>query len=391
MNRSRQSRSIDFRRGLAQYVPLKRLAVGGMAEVWRGEARFEDGEVLPIAIKRVLPDLAKNPVYRGMFEDEARVGMLLRHRNIVRVYDRREVQGTFIMIMELVEGPSLRSLLARAQKREATMPYASALHIARELCRALRYAHESMDEWGRNLDIVHRDVSPHNVLLGSDGAVKLMDFGLANATANATSREDMVGGKLAYLAPEVVTRNEVSPLIDVFALGVILWEALAGRRLFAGANDEQTVQNVIRCQIPPPSLFDASIPTEVDQLVARALAADPAKRFQSALEFGQTVHAMLKSMPGEVGAEDVALMVRLHQSSERAERTGRHRVSSVPPSASSANIARILEDELRAFEEREGASGVGALPLDPQDVSEVNTRTSKPPQSNAIPSSPQRR
>src|SRR5690606_24356219 len=179
----------------------------------------------PVAIKRVLPELAGQPVFRSMFEDEARLGMALRHDNIVRVFDARDVGGTFIMIMELVDGTSLKDLLARAHVRRAPMPVPTAPPVARELARALDYAHTARDEQGRRLGIVHRDVSPHNLLLGRGGRVKLADFGLADASVHETQLDDgMLGGKLGYLAPEIIRQEPTSHQIDIFALGIVLWE-----------------------------------------------------------------------------------------------------------------------------------------------------------------------
>lgn len=280
-----QSRAAEFRRGKARYVPTARIASGGMAEVWRGEAYFPDGHVQPVAIKRVLPMLAENEMYRRMLEDEARIGMLLRHRNIVRVFDGRQARGSFIVIMELVEGPSLRDVLGRLARKGAAVPVHAALHIARELAHALAYAHEAMDEWGRDLNIVHRDVSPHNVLVAKDGSVKLMDFGLANCSANLAERDPtMIGGKFGYLSPELILEQRSSHLLDLFALGVVLWECLTGSRLFQGKDDDETIRRVTRCQVPPASSKNPQVPDELDQVLAALLARDPAARYQSARE-----------------------------------------------------------------------------------------------------------
>lgn len=250
-----------------------------MAEVWTGEAVFDDGEQMPVAIKRVRPELASDPFYRTMFRDEARLGMLLRHDNIVRVYDAREVEGTFILIMELVRGPSLRALMNKAFEREAPMPTEAALRLGLGLAEALRYAHGAIDDMGRSLDIVHRDVSPHNVLLGQDGSVKLMDFGLAYASANDLQRDpDEIGGKLGYLAPEILLHKQSSPRIDVFALGVTLWEALAGRRLFRGESDHDTVRRVAACYVPPIERVNPRVPRLLGRVLGAALSRDPAQR-----------------------------------------------------------------------------------------------------------------
>lgn len=304
------SRAAEFRRGTALYTPLARLAAGGMAEVWRGKAEFADGHVEPVAIKRVLPALAENTLYRRMLEDEARIGMLLRHHNIVRVFDAREVRGSFILIMELVDGPSLRDLLAGLQKRGVTPSARVCVHIAAEVARALVHAHEAIDEFGRELCIIHRDVSPHNVLVASDGSVKLMDFGLANSSANLAERDPgMIGGKFGYLSPELVLHKQASPSLDLFALGVVLWESLAGRRLFQGQDDGETVRNVARCEVPPVSSLHPALPPILDELLSGLLCKDPAARYASAGELLNDLEYVLTQLgPGDAFAETAELV-----------------------------------------------------------------------------------
>lgn len=294
------SRVAEFRRGTARYIPTARLAAGGMAEVWRGQAQFVDGQSQAIAIKRVLPALASNTLYRRMLEDEARLGMLLRHPNIVRVFDAREVRGAYIIIMELVEGPSLRDFVPRLQERGLTLPVRVSVHIARQLAKALCYTHEAIDEWGRDLSIIHRDVSPHNVLVSKDGIAKLMDFGLANSSSNLAERDvGMIGGKFGYLSPELVLQQQSSPLLDVFALGVVLWECITGRRLFQGKDDGETVRKVARCEVPPASSLNADVPDELDQVIAGMLAKDPAERYQSARDVLGDLEYIASMMGGE--------------------------------------------------------------------------------------------
>jgi len=254
-----------------------------MGEVWRGEATFPDGYVEPVAIKRVLPWLANTPLYREMLEDEARLGMLLRHDNIVRVYDAR-MQGSFVLVMELVEGKSLHHTLSRVHKTGARIPLEAAIHVARELAAGLAYAHEALDDLGRELAIVHGDVSPHNVLVSVQGEVKLMDFGLARATANLANRDpNRVCGKPGYVAPELVTDKHSSQAADVFSIGVILWECLLGRRLFQGATPRETLKLVRECRVPPVAAFRPDLPSDLQSLVGRLLSRDPTARPTAAL------------------------------------------------------------------------------------------------------------
>lgn len=294
------SRVAEFRRGNARYSPTARLAAGGMAEVWRGQAQFADGQSQAVAIKRVLPALASNTHYRRMLEDEARLGMLLRHPNIVRVFDAREVRGSYIIIMELVDGPSLRDLIPKLTERGLKLPVSVAVHIARQLAKALCYTHEAIDEWGRDLNIIHRDVSPHNVLVSKEGIAKLMDFGLANASSNLAERDPgMIGGKFGYLTPELVLQQRSSHLLDIFALGVVLWECLTGRRLFQGKDDGETVRKVARCEVPPASSINSEVPDELEQVLAGMLAKNPDERYQSARDLLGDLEYIASMMGGE--------------------------------------------------------------------------------------------
>ncbi len=326
-----------------------------MAEVWKARAILETGESYFVAVKRVLPRLAKQDLYRSMFEDEARLGRLLRHPNVVRVYDAREVGGTFLMVMELVDGTSLKSLLDRAHERGACMPVAAALHVMRQLASGLDYAHCAADRRGNHLGIVHRDVSPHNVLLSRNGAVKLADFGLANAKVHQTMRTDeLVGGKLGYLAPETVLQQPTDHRVDVFAAGIVMWEMLAGRRLFHDEVDAVTVRNVVRKKIEPVSTYNSSVTGEVDALVARVLERNPNKRIPSARALVEEVDAVLEKLDPRVGARDVSLLVGLHLAGGRADPAPRTGLES-------------LSSELDAFVAAAGGIeyDMGAQPLDP--------------------------
>lgn len=333
-------------------MPTSRIAAGGMAEVWRGEGVFEDGGRHPVAIKRVLPALANDPLFRSMFEDEARLGMALRHPNIARVYDGREVGGTFIMIMELVDGTSLKRLLDGAHERGAPMPVASALYVTWKVAMALHYAHAAVDRDGAPMGIIHRDVSPHNVLLGRDGAVKLGDFGLADASVHSNHLDDgMFGGKVAYLAPEVVLRRRGSHKVDVFGLGIVLWEMLAGRRLFERDSDEATLAAVGRCDPPGIRSLNPKVPEEVASLLGRMLARRPEERFDAA-ECAAHLELAIERADPDVSARDIGLLVGLHLATRRRRGAPLDR-----------EMAQLLSRELDVFAGED--FDMGAEPLDP--------------------------
>ncbi|HHH30589.1 MAG TPA: serine/threonine protein kinase [Polyangiaceae bacterium] len=339
-----------------RYEPIARLAAGGMAEVWKGRAIFQDGGSHPVAIKRVLPHLATEDMYRSMFEDEARLGMVLRHENVVRVYDARHVGGTYIMIMELVDGTSLKGLLDVAHARGAPMPVPSALYVGWQLAKALEYAHSATVD-GKPLGIIHRDVSPHNLLLGRNGDVKLADFGLADASVHSTHLgEGMLGGKLGYLAPEMIRDEASTSQIDIFALGIVLWEMLCGRRLFQGATDAETVQAVARCDVPRASQFNRHVTDDLEELLRAILAPDPRKRIASAAECAGRLEVLIHRIDPDVSQRDVALLVGLHLATQKDK-------SSVPDA-----VAELLAQELALFSQQ-GDGGnlleLGAQALDP--------------------------
>jgi len=233
-----------------------------------------------------------------------------------------------------------------------------ALHIAHALLRALAYAHAAVDDAGRPLGIIHRDVSPHNLLLGRDGTVKLTDFGLADASLHETVRSgELVGGKFAYLAPEVVHQRPVDQRVDLFAAGIVLWEMLAGRRLFQASNERETVLRVARCEVPDLQALNPRVPPAVARLTEGLLAADPERRYPSAAACVETIEALVAELGLEADPRDVSLVVGLHLANRQA------------PEDRPIAVADLLAQELAAF--AEAAQGtivdIGAEPLDPSE------------------------
>lgn len=336
------------------FKPIRRLAKGGMAEVWLGEATFEDGGSFPVAIKRVLPSLLSQPLFLSLFQDEARLGMMLKHPNIVRVFEAREIQGAFLMVMELVQGISLKTLLDAAHARHAQMPLGSALYIAKEIAIALEYTHNAKDRFDKPLEIVHRDISPHNIMLSEGGEIKLADFGLSNARTHRTHMEQgFMGGKIAYVAPEVLLGHPSDHRVDLFGLGIVLWECFAGRTLFSQGTDAETLQHVIACNIP--SLQDVGIPKDIDHLIHSLLLKDPADRPNQASLVRMSLERLLEKYPAH--STDIALMVSMAKTQESR--------FSLPPQ----DILSLLEDELAAFsiESQESDSEAGWAPLNPSE------------------------
>jgi eukaryotic-like serine/threonine-protein kinase len=288
-----------------RYRLVELIGKGGMAEVYLaisdGLAQFQRTFV----IKRIRPDRSDSPKFVQMFCDEARISALLHHPNIVQVYDFGQIDGAYFMAMEHLRGKDLASVLRALRAQRATMPASLAATIVRDVARALHHAHTALMPDGEPCDIVHRDVTPSNIMLLWAGGVKILDFGIAKAAALARPSEaapreagklPRLQGKLAYLSPEQIRGAEVDRRSDLFSLGVVLWEMVAGQRLFAGADEYETMRNVLMQAVAPPSRRRGGIPAGLDAVVAHALARERERRYQTADEMADDLDAVLREM-----------------------------------------------------------------------------------------------
>jgi eukaryotic-like serine/threonine-protein kinase len=294
------------------YTVLERLGGGGQAEVFRGTAESIKGFKKSVAIKRVLPNLTANPQFVAMFLDEARLSLFLQHANVVQVFDISKADdGTYFLVMEYVDGCDLKELIGFHQKTH-TKDIALGLHIIVEACKGLHYAH-TLDHphTGKPLGIVHRDVSPPNIMLSKNGEVKVVDFGLAKADSQVEiTDEGVVKGKFAYLAPEATLGKELDARADVFALGIITWELMTGMRLFLGDNPHATIAMVRAARIPSMSAINPNIDADLEEIVRKALARDPDQRFATALDYGDALAHYLFAKELKVTSRNVAAAVR---------------------------------------------------------------------------------
>jgi len=274
-----------------KYTLFERLGRGGMADVFKGRIQGPEGFERIFVVKRILPHLSDDPTFIRMFIEEAKLSARLNHPNIVQIFELGAVEGEYFISMEYVHGQDLSATMRVLWKSFGPPHPALVSFVGREVCRALGYAHSLTDEQGRPLGMIHRDVSPSNVMLSYDGAVKLLDFGIAKAMGDApeTTRNGTMKGKYAYMAPEQTERENVDHRIDIFAAGIILYESLTGRRLFKGATDIQTIERVRRCDVKPPSFLNPACPPELDDILLKALARDPARRFQTAVEMAEAL------------------------------------------------------------------------------------------------------
>src|SRR5262249_9709077 len=267
------------------YLLLERIAVGGMAEVFVAKAFGVEGFERLLAIKKILPTMGEDAEFIHMFVDEARIAVQLAHANIVQVLELGKHDENLYIAMEYVSGRDLRQLIDRFRKRQEALPIAQASLIIAEVCEALDYAHRKRDAKGRPLGIVHRDVSPQNVLVSFDGEVKLIDFGIAKAESRLQKTQSgILKGKFSYMSPEQVKGQPIDGRSDVFACGVLLGELVCGEKLFTGESDFAILEKVTQCVVPEPRARNPSCPRELQRVILRALANSPGDRYQSASE-----------------------------------------------------------------------------------------------------------
>jgi serine/threonine-protein kinase len=276
---------------------LVRIGRGGMAAVWVARERTKNPkDDRLVAVKAMLPELAEESEFVRMFLDEVRLVRSIRHQNVVQVYDVGEHDGVMWMSMEWVEGESLHTVIAEAGKRRA-IPPEMAVKIIADACAGLHAAHELRDENQKLRGVVHRDISPHNILIGTNGFVKLVDFGVAKAVGRVSeaTRAGQLKGKFGYMSPEQARGKAVDRRSDLFSIGIVLFELTTSRRLFRGESDIETLKLVISAQVPRPSTLDPSYPAELERIVLRALERDPQARYQTAAELEHDLRNYLKT------------------------------------------------------------------------------------------------
>ena len=299
---------------LGRYELIRRIAAGGMGEIYLARLRGAAGFEKRVVIKTILPALAAEPEFVERFLDEGRLVVQLTHGNIVPVFDLGDAQGRYFLAMEYIPGRDLRAVARAAIATGASpIPWAIAAHICAEIAKGLGYAHRKIGADGRPLGLVHRDVSPSNVLVSTEGEVKLIDFGIARAQSKfvetATGR---IQGKFCYMSPEQACGLPVDARSDIFSTGTLLYELLTGRRPFEGANDLETLEIVRLAACAPPSDLIASLPPELDAVCARALARDPDDRFESADQMGAALARALHAAGRHPSGRDLqALLIEL--------------------------------------------------------------------------------
>jgi serine/threonine protein kinase len=277
-----------------KYTLFERIGRGGMADVFKARVQGPAGFERVFVVKRILPHLSEEPQFTRMFIEEAKLSARLNHPNIVQVFELGAVDKEYFIAMEYVRGRDLAETMRTFWARVGPPRPELVAYIGREMCRALAYAHDLTGDDGDLIGMIHRDVSPSNVMLSYEGAVKILDFGIAKALGGESKEESgtqrgTLKGKFAYMAPEQTQGSDVDRRIDIFAAGIVLHEILTGRRLFKGENDMQTVERVRQCEVSPPSMQNPLCPPEMDAIILRALARDRDERFQSSAEMADAL------------------------------------------------------------------------------------------------------
>jgi serine/threonine protein kinase len=355
------------------YRLLDRVAVGGMAEVFKAKRSGVEGFEKIVAVKRILPHLSDNKEFVDMFVNEAKMVAGLTHPNIVQIFDLGKIDKSYYIAMEYVHGRDLRTIMRRAKEKGPKIPLELGLRIVSNVCSALEYAHRKRDDRGRSMQIVHRDVSPQNILISFEGEVKLTDFGIAKAATKAsTTDRGALRGKLLYMSPEQAWGKAIDCRSDLFSLGIVLYEMVTDQKPFLapGGGSEMSILEMVRqCHVAPPRSVNPHVPEALDKLLRRALDREPSRRFQDAAEMGRGLERILHERPPLSTNELTRFMELLFDRHEREEAvpddhtSGEHRTS--PPDPETDLGAELEAGPLGAASEEAGKKDApGSTSLD---------------------------
>jgi len=296
---------------LGRYEILGRLAAGGMAEILLGRVHGPHGFERPVAIKRILPHLVENRAFVDMFVDEARIAASVRHARVVQVHELAELDGEYFLVMEYIEGESLGGLMRRLWLAGEPLDRVLAAHIIAEACAGLHAAHELTDVGGSGREVIHRDVSPQNVMVTYAGEVKILDFGIAKAADSARTQGGQIKGKCEYMSPEQCCGEPLDRRSDIFSLGILLYELSVGKRLFKRHNEMLVFHAICHEPIPTPTEGDPTYPALLEAICDRALARDPHDRYPTMLDMRRDLMAALRRIGGGEQRDEEEMLARV--------------------------------------------------------------------------------
>jgi len=293
-----------------QYELMEVIATGGMAEVYRARMRGVEGFQKIVAIKRILSHLTDNDEFVTMFIDEAKLAAQLQHPNIIHIYDLGKIERSYYIAMEFIDGKDLRTILRQVEEKQKRLPLGLSLYVASRLAAALDYAHRKFDMQGRAMVLVHRDVSPQNVLISYEGEIKLCDFGIAKAASKAShTRAGALKGKLQYMSPEQAWGKDIDHRSDIFSLGLVLYEMVTGRKAFTGDSELSILEQVRAPRMALPRDIDPAIPPQVERIIAKALRENRDERYQTAAEMATDLDGIIQSLRPSPGASELGSFV----------------------------------------------------------------------------------
>ncbi len=372
-----------------KYTLLNRIAVGGMAEVFLARQEGLEGFEKTICIKRIRPHLSSQPNFVQMFLNEAKLAAQLNHPNVVQIYDLGRVNDSYFIAMEYISGRDMSRIIPKAEKAGISFPMIYALRIASNVCEGLYFAHTKGDAYGNPLNIVHRDITPENILVSFSGTVKIVDFGIAKAnTQLEQTRAGEIKGKLSYMSPEQCMGHQLDARSDIFSFGSVIYEWITGYKLFTGENEMAILKSIIDGKIYPPSYFKEDVPEAVERILMKALEKDKTKRYQSAWEMQfdidtylasseftpSNIHLsnFLKQIFGDEIEREKELLVKHKEESERSQRPAEEEVLELEDVGGRALTDSILKGDLDDTAAGKKGSGVKKR----RDVHELHVRVS---------------
>ncbi len=299
------------------YLLLERVSVGGMAEVYKAKEYGVEGFERTVAVKRILPHVAEDDEFIAMFKDEAKIAVQLAHGNVAQIYNLGNEQDSFYIALEYIAGRDLRAIFQKGQQAGKPMPVPQVCYVIMKICEGLDYAHNKKDKYQRPLNIIHRDVSPPNILVSFEGEVKLIDFGVAKAAGRASrTQAGILKGKFGYMSPEQVRGMPLDRRSDVFSVGVVLFETLTGHRLFQAETDFATLEKVRAVDVPRPTSLNPEIPKPLENIIYKALAREPEQRYQSSIELHDELQAFMFAQGMFYSRKDLAGWMRTQYARE---------------------------------------------------------------------------
>jgi serine/threonine protein kinase len=343
-----------------RYRILRKIADGGMAEIFLASQRGAEGFERPVVLKRILQALVADPQFRNMLIDEAHVAMSLTHSNIAQVLDLGHARGRYFLVLEFVDGWDLNFLIKRVADAGFPIPPPIALYISAEVCRALSYAHAKTRD-GKALGIVHRDISPHNVLISEQGEVKLTDFGIAKAMGRRErTGAGIIKGKLAFMSPEQASGHALDWRSDLFSVGTMLYLMTTGRRPFEAPTDLEAILRVRQCDFPPPETIKKDMAPQLAAVINRAMRLEPSERYQSAEEMLIAIESVQRTVFQAAGQTELKRWLAALQDKDKVPTIGR--AAALPPSEES-DVVDLVEGADLVFDDESADQTIASPPL----------------------------